>query len=137
MAGASFSKRVEYERTNFESLRGTREKALKLGLDLLGGMHVTLEVRVDALIRQLAADTDAQFDEVVSAARDAAVSGEVSMIDAFVSEFERRDSDARLSRYFRNEAAGISRRRKRGRARSIHRPGNSGCSYTSRRCRST
>ena len=106
----SADERVEYERTNFESLRGTREKALKLGLDLLGGMHVTLEVRVDALIRQLAADTDAQFDEVLSAARDAAVSGEVSMIDAFVSEFERRDPDARLSRYFRNEAAGISRR---------------------------
>jgi preprotein translocase subunit SecD len=102
--------RETYEKEHFETIRTVREKTLNLGLDLQGGMHVTLEVRVDALIRALATDTDATFDEVLNEARDAAARNEVSMVDAFVQAFERRDANARLSRYFRNENAGINRR---------------------------
>ncbi len=73
-------------------------------------MHVTLEVRVEALIRELANDTDELFDDVLAAAGSEATSRDVSIIDAFVQEFARRDPNARLSRYFRNETAGITRR---------------------------
>ncbi len=110
LAAMSAEDRLAYERDNHSDIVGVRERALKLGLDLQGGMHVTLEVRVDALIRALATDTDETFDAVLAEARDNAVSGDVSVIDAFVQAFEARDPEARLSRYFRNEAAGISRR---------------------------
>lgn len=102
--------RQQYVRDNFSSLRASQEKALKLGLDLQGGMHVTLEVRVDALIRELATDVDQLFEDVLAVASSDAISSDVSTIDAFVREFNRRDSNARLSRYFRNETAGITRR---------------------------
>jgi preprotein translocase subunit SecD len=102
--------RAAYEQEHYSQIQAAKERALKLGLDLLGGMHVTLEVRVESLIRELASDTDPAFDEVLAAARERAVTGDVSVIDAFVEEFELRDPDARLSRYFRNETAGITRR---------------------------
>ncbi|MDA0874241.1 MAG: protein translocase subunit SecD [Bacteroidetes bacterium] len=103
--------RQAYENENLVRIRSIDEKALNLGLDLLGGMHVTLEVRVEALIRELATDVDQTFDEVFAAANaQAASSADDNIIQAFVDEFEARDADARLSRYFRNEAAGITRR---------------------------
>ncbi len=99
-----------YERENVQRIRSVKENALKLGLDLQGGMHVTLQVRIDALIRELASDVDQTFEEVLAAARERSLQTDVSIIDAFVQEFEARDPDARLSRYFRNPDAGITRR---------------------------
>ncbi|WP_243665058.1 hypothetical protein [Rhodothermus marinus] len=108
----SEEERAAFIEANYGTIQSLRERALKLGLDLQGGMHVTLEVRVDALIRELATDVDETFEEVLAAARERARSGDVSLIDAFVEEFERRDPNARLSRYFRNPDAGITRRRR-------------------------
>ena len=99
-----------YQAENAAKIRTVNEESLKLGLDLLGGMHVTLEIRVDALIQELATDQDETFQEVLAEAREASFDSDVSVIDAFVSAFEARDSNARLSRHFRNEAAGITRR---------------------------
>lgn len=100
----------EYRQKNYAKIQRVNERALKLGLDLQGGMHVTIEVGVDALIRELATDTDQMFDEVLAAARQQATTGDASIIDAFVAEFERRDPNARLSRYFRNDQDNITRR---------------------------
>ncbi len=102
--------RARFIEANYGTIQSLREKSLKLGLDLQGGMHVALEVRVDALLRELATDVDETFEEVLAAAREQARLGNVSIIDAFVAEFERRDPNARLSRYFRNPDAGITRR---------------------------
>jgi SecD/SecF fusion protein len=102
--------RARFVEANYGTIQNLREKSLKLGLDLQGGMHVALEVRVDALLRALATDVDETFEEVLAAAREQARRGDVSIIDAFVAEFERRDPNARLSRYFRNPDAGITRR---------------------------
>lgn len=110
MADMEEGAREEFEQENFARLRQVKEKALKLGLDLLGGMHVTLEVRVEALLRELSRDTDELFEEVLAVASQRATREGVSIIDAFVEEFERRDPDARLSRYFRNDEEGITRR---------------------------
>ena len=73
-------------------------------------MHVTLEVRLDALIAELADDTDETFEEVLREAREEAVSGSESMIDAFADAFAERDPNALLSRYFRDDDANITRR---------------------------
>ncbi|MDX1545553.1 MAG: protein translocase subunit SecD [Rhodothermales bacterium] len=102
--------RDEWVQTNYSKLRNVQERALKLGLDLQGGMHVTLEVGLNQLIRELAENTDAAFDEVLAEAAERARTSDESLIDAFVDVFEERDPDARLSRYFRNTDAGISRR---------------------------
>lgn len=99
-----------YKQENITKIRAAKEKALKLGLDLQGGMHVTLEVRVEALISELASDVDEAFEDVLRAASLQSETDDTPVIELFVSEFERRDPSARLSRYFRNESAGITRR---------------------------
>lgn len=102
--------REQFEQENFTRIRSAQERALKLGLDLQGGMHVGLEVRTDALISELATDKDDMFEEVLSVARARLSATDQSMIDLFIDEFESRDPDARLSRYFRNAERDITRR---------------------------
>ncbi len=102
--------RQQFRQENFAKLRELEEKSLKLGLDLLGGMHVTLEVRVEALVRELARETDETFEEVMVVADRRSATEGIPFIDAFVDEFEARDPDARLSRYFRNDDEGVTRR---------------------------
>ncbi|MEM9667139.1 MAG: protein translocase subunit SecD, partial [Bacteroidota bacterium] len=101
---------ADYRAENLQQIRSVQERSMKLGLDLQGGMHVTLEVRVDALIRELATDRDAAFDSVLAAASARADDEDIALVNAFVSEFETRDADARLSRYFRDDDASITRR---------------------------
>jgi preprotein translocase subunit SecD len=101
---------AQYEEENYAYIQQVKEGSLNLGLDLLGGMHVTMEVQTDALIGQLATNTDETFNQVLQTARQRAQEEDMSVINAFVQEFESRDSQARLSRYFRNEEAGITRR---------------------------
>ena len=102
--------RAAWETANAETIADRKEKALKLGLDLQGGMSSTLEVRVDELIRALASDTDAPFDSVMAVAQRRARTSDASFVDLFVDAFEARDGDARLARYFRSDAGGLTRR---------------------------
>ncbi len=99
-----------YESENYEQIRNLRDASLNLGLDLQGGMHVTMEVRVDELVRALATETDAAFDSTVVRAQRATRTSDASFVDLFLREFESQDPNARLSRYFRSERSGISRR---------------------------
>jgi len=111
MEAMTAEERQAFKNDNVVRIRTIDEKALNLGLDLLGGMHVALEVRVDALVRELATDVDEAFEQVLAAASEQSrASTDGDFIQVFVDEFESRDADARLSRYFRNEAAGITRR---------------------------
>ena len=82
---------------------------VNLGLDLQGGMHLTLEVGVDELVKSLASDTDKTFDEVWQSTRTKVQASDADFIDTFVSDFENRDPNARLSRYFRNTEQNITR----------------------------
>ena len=110
MAALSGDELVEYREANYDDLRETREKSLKLGLDLQGGMHVTLEVGLKALLRELAQTRDPQFDQALDAAAARVEAGEADdFVDAFVEELQRADPDVTLSRYFRG-AGSIERR---------------------------
>ncbi len=103
--------RVAYVEEHAVEVEEIRTSSLKLGLDLRGGMHVTMEVQTAALLRALANETDETFNEVLQAARERVEgNSDASVIEAFVEIFEARDPDARLSRYFRSEADGITRR---------------------------
>ncbi len=110
MEQMSPEEREAYLRENFSKIKSWKERALKLGLDLQGGMHVTLEVEVDALIRELAVERDSLFNSVLEAARIRADKEGKDFVDAFYEEFLARDPNVRLSRYFRNPDAGITRR---------------------------
>ena len=104
LEGMSQEERVDYERDNFSMIESIKEKSLNLGLDLQGGMHITMEVGLRQLISELAGERrDEAFDEVLAAADARSQVESVSLIDAFVDEFENRDPDASLSRYFRSE----------------------------------
>jgi preprotein translocase subunit SecD len=102
--------RVEYVNENYTEIRDVSERALKLGLDLQGGMHVTLQVRMDALIRALAADTDEAFNQALTTARQRSDETGDDFVDVFIETFEEQEPDVRLSRYFRSTGANITRR---------------------------
>ena len=110
LASLEGEEKAAYERENSSDIQWAGENALKLGLDLRGGMLVVLEVRVDQLVRELATDRDDVFNEVMAQAQSEAVSSTVPFVDAFAAAFAERDPDARLSRYFRNSDRGITRR---------------------------
>ena len=102
--GLPEEEKESYLEENYATLRSIQERALKLGLDLQGGMHVTLEVGLTELLDQLAGERkDAAFAEVLAEANRRSVSDGVPLIDAFLEEFARRDPNASLSRYFRSD----------------------------------
>jgi preprotein translocase subunit SecD len=108
------AERAEYQEENRQWLQQVDQNSLNLGLDLQGGMHVTLEVEVANLLDQLAVNTDEAFRQALRAADRRAENEDISVVDAFVEEFEAENPDGRLSRYFRNETEGITRRSSNG-----------------------
>ena len=54
LAAMDEAQRAAYLEEHGDDIQATSEEALKLGLDLQGGMHVTLEVGTGALLRELA-----------------------------------------------------------------------------------
>ena len=104
------AERVEYRDENRQWLEQLDRNSLSLGLDLQGGMHAALEVEIASLLNQLAVNKDDAFRQAVQAAERRAENEDVSVVNAFVQEFEAENPDGRLSRYFRSESAGITRR---------------------------
>ncbi|MBP3191360.1 protein translocase subunit SecD [Natronogracilivirga saccharolytica] len=103
--------RIVYLEENEARIEGMREKILTLGLDLQGGMHVTLELATNQLMRELASEyADDEFDDVMSVAYQRSRDNNSDVINEFVEAFEERDPNARLSRYFRSDADNITRR---------------------------
>jgi preprotein translocase subunit SecD len=88
-----------------------KEDRLNLGLDLQGGMHVTLEVGTDRLLLELASDySDSLLVNVVNEAAIVSNQDDTDLIDEVLRIFTERDASARLSRYYRSDAQGITRR---------------------------
>ncbi|MBU0474264.1 MAG: protein translocase subunit SecD [Bacteroidetes bacterium] len=80
------------------SIRDNREKRMKLGLDLQGGMYLVMEVNTAKLLEKLAKDTDEEFKTLLSAS-----AAEAQVTDADVVEIlaeKITTSGKRLSRYF-------------------------------------
>ncbi len=104
------SERQEYVEESRQRIETIEQNSLNLGLDLQGGMHATMELRVEALLEQLSTRKDENFQQILSAAVQRAEAEDLTVVEAFVQEFESRNPDGRLSRYFRNESEGITRR---------------------------
>jgi len=80
------------------SIRETRAKRIKLGLDLQGGMRVVLEVNTVNLLEKLANNPDDVFRGILAASGKEAALSDESVVDIVGANFQRKG--IRLSRYF-------------------------------------
>jgi SecD/SecF fusion protein len=76
----------------------TKQKSLKLGLDLQGGMRVVLEVNTGKLLEKLAKSPDDVFKQVIAQSEKEAGTSDESVVDIFARNLQQRG--IRLSRYF-------------------------------------
>jgi preprotein translocase subunit SecD len=80
------------------SILETKQKRIKLGLDLQGGMRVVLEVNTAKLLEKLVKNPDDVFKKVLAEAEKEAALSEESVVDIVSRKLEQRQ--IRLSRYF-------------------------------------
>ncbi|RMD50080.1 MAG: protein translocase subunit SecD, partial [Ignavibacteria bacterium] len=83
---------------NNESIKEAREKRLKLGLDLQGGMYLVMEVNTAKLLERLAKDADATFKELLNEAEQEAKLSDEDLVSILVRKLQEKG--IRLSRYF-------------------------------------
>lgn len=89
------------------------DKAIKnsftLGLDLQGGMFVTLEIGVEDVIRQLAGNpSDTTFNNAINCAIERQESQQAAYVDLFVECLNEIDPNASLGAIFSNQERSIS-----------------------------
>ncbi|MBV9963845.1 MAG: protein translocase subunit SecDF, partial [Parafilimonas sp.] len=81
--------------------RNAKDKELMLGLDLQGGMSVTMEVGLDGLIKSLANYTkDPVFNRALDAAVKKKATSGADLITLFTTEFKNASAGAKLAPYF-------------------------------------
>lgn len=81
--------------------RSAKEKELMLGLDLQGGMSVTMEVGLDGLLKSLANYTkDAQFNKALENAVAIKANTSADLIVLFRQELQKINPSVKLAPYF-------------------------------------
>ncbi len=75
-----------------------REKRIKLGLDLQGGMYLLMEVNTSKLLEKLAKQPDDQFYQILNAADKESKSTDENVVTIMARKM--REKGIRLSRYF-------------------------------------
>jgi SecD/SecF fusion protein len=87
--------------------RDAKDKELALGLDLQGGMSVTMEVSMDGLIRSLADYTkDAAFNKALDAAVAKKANSGADLVSLFVDEYKSANANNKLANFFINKSTG-------------------------------
>ncbi|RKD18683.1 protein translocase subunit SecDF [Pelobium manganitolerans] len=78
-----------------------KQKEIPLGLDLKGGMNVTMEIELSALIRSLANNpTDETFNKALANAEDQLSTSQEGLVSLFVSEYEKLNPNGKLAAFF-------------------------------------
>ena len=78
-----------------------KENEINLGLDLKGGMNVTMEVSLVDLIRAMSNySNDATFNKALANAQAAQASSSENFVKLFVKEFTKLDKNAKLAAIF-------------------------------------
>lgn len=82
---------IQWDQTYGEEFRKEKLRALKLGLDLRGGMYVTLEVDAVRLLEEAAdrASIDETFERVIEETRQQAERSDDDVLDIFLGTFDR------------------------------------------------
>ncbi|MGB3618957.1 MAG: protein translocase subunit SecDF [Catalinimonas sp.] len=82
-----------------------KENELNLGLDLQGGMQVTLEVSPNAILKAMSGNSrDPQFDEALQRARELQRESQDDFVDLFRTAYEEINPDGRLRDIFATSA---------------------------------
>ncbi len=89
---------LKYALDHRAEIEQARDKSLKLGLDLKGGMHLVMEVDLFDLIEQKAWNKDARFQQIMATVRSAAATSGASPVELLAAEFRKQNIP--LSRYF-------------------------------------
>ncbi|MFL9483922.1 protein translocase subunit SecDF [Chitinophagaceae bacterium LWZ2-11] len=85
----------------FTTYRDAKDKELILGLDLQGGMSVTMEVGLDGLIKSLANYTkDPAFNKALNTAVQRKANGGADLITYFIEEFKKDNPSTPLAPLF-------------------------------------
>ncbi|KAA3436500.1 protein translocase subunit SecDF [Rufibacter hautae] len=80
-----------------------KESELGLGLDLKGGMHVTLEVSPVEIIRAMAGGRrDAAFEQAIARAQKLQVNSQRSFVDLFYQSYRELQPNGKLASIFAN-----------------------------------
>jgi SecD/SecF fusion protein len=83
------------------TFKETKEREINLGLDLRGGMNVTLEVSSEEIVRALSNyNTDTTFVRALAMAREMQMSSSEDFITLFGRAFESLDPNGRLAAIF-------------------------------------
>jgi SecD/SecF fusion protein len=87
------------------TLKEVTEKAINLGLDLQGGLHVILEVSPAEIINALSGKSaDPKFREALALAQKEQVNSQASFVDLFAKNFQQVSGGAKLATIFANAA---------------------------------
>lgn len=78
--------------------RNAREKRIKLGLDLQGGMYLVMEVNTAKLLEKLAKDPDQQYFDILKSAEAESKISEENVVGILARMLQEKG--IRLSRYF-------------------------------------
>ncbi|MBX3101185.1 MAG: protein translocase subunit SecDF [Bacteroidetes bacterium] len=104
MAALPDSSRATYLEQNYEAYQAAVNRSLGLGLDLQGGMYVTMEIGVDELILAMAGrNADTTFVAALNATRKLQAKEKGDFVDIFVKELRARKPGVKLAAYFGGE----------------------------------
>ena len=83
------------------TLKECREKEINLGLDLKGGMNVTLEVSVPDILKALSGfNTSANFTQAMELAQQKQKSSQTDFVTLFIESYKELDPNAQLASVF-------------------------------------
>ncbi len=101
-------KREAWKTANGEDLKDANAKAIKLGLDLRGGIYVTMEVDVLKFIDEQALQKDDLFEQVMAATEKDEATSEDPVVPLFVKHFNEiaKPKGKSLANYFYFSEAG-------------------------------
>ena len=85
-------------RSSDKAIREARDKRMKLGLDLQGGMYLVMEVNTAKLLERLAKDPDEVFDGLLKSAENESKLSDENVVSILARNLQ--EAGIRLSRYF-------------------------------------
>jgi len=87
--------------------QSAKDKELLLGLDLQGGMSVTMEVGLDGLIKSLSGySKDPNFNKALDAAVALKANSNADLVSLFAQEFKKLNPAGKLAPYFATKSSG-------------------------------
>jgi len=95
------STKAKWLQTHYDDYKGAVRKSLGLGLDLQGGIYITMEIGIDELIRAKAGNNvDETFDKAIESARKLQASQDAGFVDIFIRELRKLKPGVKLAAYF-------------------------------------